>query len=299
MTRYISPLRYPGGKARMAPFLADTFAAQVGRMDIEIWMEPFAGGAGAALALLNADAVGEAWLVEKHPAIAALWRAITGRAEQLASLVAELNPTMDDWYRARRTLAGASRADFDDVQLGLAALIVNRCSRSGIVHPRVGPIGGKRQDGRWTIRSRWCGPKLADRILHVAGFGSRLRVWPGDGVDYIEQLPDSGLDGEVFLFVDPPYLGQGTNLYTNGFTAAEHERLAAALGRCNLPWLCTYDDHPQVAAMYRSQRIVSYLAPNTAGRAHVKREVAVLSDALHLVGEPLLLPRADPVWVRS
>jgi len=36
--RYVSPLRYPGGKAAMAPWLADMFADQGGLMDVEVWM---------------------------------------------------------------------------------------------------------------------------------------------------------------------------------------------------------------------------------------------------------------------
>lgn len=69
--RYLSPLRYRGGKARMARFLGEMFAQQIGAMDIEVWIEPFAGGAGAGLALLEARAVGEVWLTEKNPPDAA------------------------------------------------------------------------------------------------------------------------------------------------------------------------------------------------------------------------------------
>src|SRR5690625_5109627 len=50
--RYLSPLRYPGGKARMASALGDLFDRQVSMLDIEVWIEPFAGGAGAGLTLL-------------------------------------------------------------------------------------------------------------------------------------------------------------------------------------------------------------------------------------------------------
>lgn len=43
--RYLSPLRYPGGKASIAPMLGDMFTGQMSEMPIEIWIEPFAGGA--------------------------------------------------------------------------------------------------------------------------------------------------------------------------------------------------------------------------------------------------------------
>ena len=148
--RYVSPLRYPGGKARMAPFLADMFAEQVSEMDVEVWLEPFAGGAGAGLTLLDADAVCEVWLTEKNPAIAALWRTILTDGELLAAKVEATAPDLPLWERSREIVAAAAagQRDLDDAELRFAALVINRCSRSGMVTARVGPIGGKSQDGR-------------------------------------------------------------------------------------------------------------------------------------------------------
>jgi hypothetical protein len=38
--RWISPLRYPGGKGRMSAYLAELFEAQIGPMDVEVFVEP-------------------------------------------------------------------------------------------------------------------------------------------------------------------------------------------------------------------------------------------------------------------
>ncbi|MBK8172736.1 MAG: DNA adenine methylase [Sandaracinaceae bacterium] len=48
--RYLSPLRYPGGKARLAPVLSSI----IEKNDLASghYVEPYAGGAGVALALL-------------------------------------------------------------------------------------------------------------------------------------------------------------------------------------------------------------------------------------------------------
>ena len=48
--RFLSPLRYPGGKGRLAPYIAHLIAVQPSRPTS--YAEPFAGGAGAALRLL-------------------------------------------------------------------------------------------------------------------------------------------------------------------------------------------------------------------------------------------------------
>lgn len=276
--RYLSPLRYPGGKATIAQHLGDIYLAQHSDMPIEIWIEPFAGGAGAALDLLNRDVVDEAWLVDAHPALAAFWATVTDDGERLAALVASTVPTMQLWEQSREVLNADTADTFD---LAYAAFIVNRCSRSGIVAPRSGPMGGRHQNGRYTIASRFNGPALADRILHVHSFRSRLRVHHGDGIGYIEQLNDSGLVSEVVLFVDPPYIAEGNRLYTNGMDQADHRRLADALHATEARWLLTYDNHPDVrGALYPSHRVVPFNIRNTANRARLASELAVLSDNL-------------------
>lgn len=143
--RYVSPLRYPGGKARMSTYLADLFLHQAGYMDVEVWLEPFAGGAGAGLTLLEAGAVEDVWLIEKNPAVAAFWRHATTDGEALAARVADTTPTMALWSWSREVVAAGAGDQPGD--LGYAAFIVNRCSRSGMVTPKVGPMGGKANPG--------------------------------------------------------------------------------------------------------------------------------------------------------
>lgn len=77
--RWLSPLRYPGGKGRMVSALAEVFQGQFGLLDVEVWVEPFAGGAGAGLHLLERGVVDEVWLTEKNRALAAFWRTRRGR----------------------------------------------------------------------------------------------------------------------------------------------------------------------------------------------------------------------------
>ena len=71
--RYLSPLRYPGGKARLAPYLERLIRAQTPQPTQ--YAEPFAGGAGAALHLLHSGVVDQIHLNDLNPGIAAFWRA--------------------------------------------------------------------------------------------------------------------------------------------------------------------------------------------------------------------------------
>lgn len=278
--RYLSPLRYPGGKASIAPMLGDMFTGQMSEMPIEIWIEPFAGGAGAALNLVERGAVDEAWLVDANPAIAAFWATVLADGEHLATQVERTIPTMRLWERSRTLLEMADSVD--TYELAFAAFIVNRCSRSGIVAPRSGPIGGRAQDGRWTLASRFNGPALADRIRRVHALRSRLRSHYADGIRFIEDVDEAGICEEVVFFVDPPYLREGNRLYAHGMDRAAHQRLATALNGTAARWLLTYDNHPDVATvLYPERRVIPFGIRNTANRARQATELAVLSDNLN------------------
>jgi DNA adenine methylase len=51
--RYKSPLRYPGGKSALAGFMSKLF--DLNRLNDGHYAEPYAGGAGLALALLYSE----------------------------------------------------------------------------------------------------------------------------------------------------------------------------------------------------------------------------------------------------
>lgn len=309
--RHLSPLRYPGGKARMARWVADRFFEHAGPMDVEVWVEPFCGGGGAALHALVEHRVPEAWLHELNPALAALWWACLAEPARLAARVEATVPDVDMFYACRDLVAEATSRPFDggfqvargevrgDVLPGLdafevawAALVVNRCSRSGILSSsKVGPIGGRQQQGRWTVASRWMPQALAGRIHTVGGLAGDIWFTHGDGVTAVEQLAGSGLEDEVLLFVDPPYVAMGDALYAKGTQSGGlHRRLADALGATTAPWLLTYDAHPDVLALYPDQRVFAFDIPHTAGRAAVGVEYLVAADNVWLrpgCGNPL------------
>lgn len=300
--RYLSPLRYPGGKAKMASHLGEVFAIQHGLLDVEVWMEPFAGGAGAGLSLLDQGKVSEVWLVERHPALAAFWRTVVEQGDALADRVAGLAIDMSVWNDSRELVGAVSAGEvLPDVEIALAAFVVNRCSRSGIVTPSAGPIGGKHQQSKWHVGSRWNGPALAERIRHIHRLAPRIRVTEGDAIAHICELDGSvGIEDELFLFVDPPYLREGNRLYANGMTADDHERLAAALARTPARWLLTYDDEPLVhESLYPNQRVLAYEIANTANRSRIAVEYAVFSDNCSVHPEQRLLDRGDAIWVRG
>ena len=195
MSRYLSPLRYPGGKASIAPALLED-------IDAEVWFEPFSGGAGVGLRALFDGVVEELWLAESDPVVRGLWEWIIDDAESLAEAVERLRPDLDLFYRSRQIIAGGTAEVCD---LVLAGLVVNRCSHSGIIAGNVGPVGGKSQSGKYTVAARFDPDALARRIRLLAPLASRMRMVGADGIEALESLATSGADDDVVVFADPPY----------------------------------------------------------------------------------------------
>lgn len=301
--RYISPLRYPGGKARLTRWLAELFTTQHSAMDIEIWVEPFAGGAGAGLTLLANQHVQEVWLAEKNPALAAMWRTLINESGWLASQVRTLRPTMTQFLASRELVAAADHdpAAGTDRDLALAALILNRCSRSGIVSATVGPIGGRQQNGRWALTDRFNPTGLADRIEALTPLMNRVRFLGHDGISHIAELDGTvGIEDEMVIFADPPYIRDGQRLYAHPFTPTHHAALAAALNQCAAHWLLTYDRHPEIFdRLYRHRRVLSVAMTHTANRSHRDHEYLVVSPWFAISPDTAADYNVHARWVRD
>ena len=98
--RFDSPLRYPGGKASIAAFLARTI--ELNGLSGCSYLEPFAGGAGAALRLLRDGIVSELHLNDLDPRIIAFWRAVLDESERFADAVLAVPVNIEEWERQKQ-----------------------------------------------------------------------------------------------------------------------------------------------------------------------------------------------------
>lgn len=124
-----TPLRYPGGKARFAPFIASVM--QFNGLDGGHYMEPYAGGAGVALELLFDGVVTDIHINDADPAVYAFWFAATAYPDALISMVETEPINMDAWMHWRGVMHGKMAAT--DLERGFATLFMNRTNRSGIL----------------------------------------------------------------------------------------------------------------------------------------------------------------------
>lgn len=271
--RYLSPLRYPGGKARLAPYLARLISAQDPRPGQ--YAEPFAGGAGAALHLLHDGLVDKIHLNDLNPGIAAFWRASLDYPNQFCQKIFTIPLTIEEWRR--QAYIYAHPAGRDDLELGFATFYLNRTNRSGILD--AGPIGGFEQLGRWTIDARFNREALAIRIQTIADMRHRIYVTEYDALDFLASIQDVSAD--VFVYADPPYLVQGEGLYLHAFDAEAHLELARVLASADFPWILTYDDDPRITSLlYNGGRCATFDIAHTAHRQHVGTEAVIYSEQL-------------------
>lgn len=270
MTRYISPLRYPGGKARMAPAVRAWINSQPGPPVCLV--EPFAGGAGLSLALLADDTIATAHLGDLNPGLVAFWRTITTSqgARAMCDLIEDTPVTIDQWHHQREVYTAGTG---DDIDLGFATFFLNRTNRSGILGAR--PIGGLAQTGKWKLDARYNRTALIARIQAVATMGERITVSLADATDTINATAPG-----MALFVDPPYTDVD-RLYDRALPMAGHARLAHALSRTHTPWLLTYDNSPHITHLYAS---IGQVRPmrwaHTAHHPHIDTELIIASKEL-------------------
>jgi DNA adenine methylase len=269
----ISPLRYPGGKGALAPFLGRLIAGQA--KPAATYVEPFAGGAGAALRLLYDEYVDRIVLNDLDAGVAAFWRSVFHRTHELATRIEGAEVTVDAWHE-HRAVYQARATITDDVGLGFSTFFLNRTNRSGILSAR--PIGGLKQTGPWRIDARFNRASLAWRIRELGHYRNRVTVLQEDGLDVIEAHGGA----KHFIYADPPYLDRGSDLYLNTLTWADHERLARMLTSSRARWMVTYNHDDRVHHLYPRQRRAAFSIAHTAAHPHVGRELAVFSSLLEV-----------------
>jgi DNA adenine methylase len=237
-----TPLRYPGGKTQLAPFVIDLLRAN--RLLGGIYAEPFAGGAGLAWRLLLAGHVSEIWLNDIDPAIHGFWNSVLNQTDDLCGLIETTPVDIDEWHRQRGIM---DRGRVSPLKLGFATLFLNRTNRSGIING--GVIGGKNQTGNYKLDCRFNRVGLIEKIRRIASYREVVKLTCTDAMlcipKWAEEMPKRGL-----MNIDPPYFAKGQGLYTNFYTGADHKDLSSTIRQLKCPWMLTYDDVVDIERLY-------------------------------------------------
>ncbi len=278
---FASPLRYPGGKGRLGPWLSTV----IEKNDLRggWYVEPFAGGAGAALYLLLEGYVEHIVINDADPLIHAFWQSVVSETAAFVDMICRTPVTMGS--RARFQAVVANPEGHSTLELGFAAFFLNRTSRSGILAG--GVIGGKEQAGAYKLDARY---KTDDLIARVRAIGAKRERITVLGMDALDLLLDCspGFPAKTLLYLDPPYYVKGSQLYRNFYQHADHAAIAHCAKLAGHPLLITYDDVPEIRELYRGVRSSDFSIQYSTHRARPVASEVLFYANLHLPAPPTL-----------
>lgn len=272
MNKFVSPLRYPGGKLKVVDYVKRLFEVN-GLMD-GTYIEPYAGGASVALTLLFSEYANRIKINDIDRGIYAFWHSVLNETEALCRKINDTQVNMDMWQAQREIQT--RKQDAELLELGFSTFFLNRTNRSGILSG--GVIGGKNQDGNFKIDARYNKKDLIERIESVAEYADRIELTSMDAVELIKKIRKPS--EKSFCYLDPPYYVKGRDLYLNYYNDDDHRDIAKAIKRYKGKWIISYDAVPFISELYKDYRQKEYYLSYSAGNPAKGKEVIVYSDGL-------------------
>jgi len=272
---HFTPLRYPGGKAKLAVYVKSLMEAN--RLLDGEYVEPYAGGAAIALELLFHEYVSRIYINDISRPIHSFWKAVLHHTEGLCKLVKDTPVTVRAWDKQRQIMVNPF--DHDALALGFATFFLNRTNRSGILNG--GIIGGRDQTGPWKIDARYNAAELIRRIQSIADMKNRIRLTRQDALHFlksgVEKWPEKTL-----IYLDPPYYVKGRDLYYDFYTPKDHACVAGFVraGIKKQRWIVSYDNAPAIRKLYGASPHIIYYIGYSARSACQGSEVMFFCDGL-------------------
>ncbi len=275
--RYVSPLRYPGGKAKLTAFIKLLMAKNelVGGEYVEV----FAGGASVGLSLLLGGYVSKIHLNDIDSGIYAFWHSVLNNCDELCGMIRTKRVSVAEWERQRSVYHDTR--DRSLLERGFATFFLNRTNRSGIIASG-GMIGGRAQTGSWKLNARYNKKNLIDRITRIAERADDIRLYRDDGARLITRRLRRRSNCAL-VYLDPPYYVKGgRRLYANSYGPEDHEALSKLVSDLDLPWIVSYDNVVEIVRLYRNFRKRKFTLSYTASERTSGEEVIFFSPSLKI-----------------
>ena len=274
-TKHISPLRYPGGKAKLLRYIHQIISEN--NLVGGLYVEPFAGGASIALGLLLNGIMEKIIINDKDRAIYAFWYSILHKTEEFCSLIKETPITIETWERQKNIQKNEPDADL--LTLGFSTFFLNRTNRSGILN--AGVIGGRHQTGQYKIDARFNKLELISRIRAISDKRDNIDVLNEDAVDLLTSHDWSSHNEKVFIYLDPPYYTKGRNLYLNYYREDDHKEIADILSKSvGFKWVVSYDSVNFIKSLYQQYRCAHFQLNYSANNSGKGDEIMFYSNDL-------------------
>ena len=241
----ISPLRYPGGKTRFSKFIWESIISS--GESVKVFAEPFCGGAGAAISLLESKQVEHIALNDLDPLVSSFWKVTFGKSSKtkrdinwLIRNIETAEISVNEWRRLKASKPKSVR------EAAWKCLYLNRTSFNGILH-KAGPIGGWDQKKR-SLDVRFNREKLAKRLRQLYELGDQVERT--DCMNWKAFCSLYEKTSQAYIYLDPPYYHRAEQLYGYLFDEGLHCAMRDYLVSLSTPWILSYDDALEVRELY-------------------------------------------------
>ena len=252
-SHHFTPLRYPGGKGKLASFVKKII--QANKLDDGEYVEPYAGGAAVALELLFLEHVSHIHINDISKPIFSFWTSVLNSTDELCRLIVDTPRTVEIWDKQKAVLKAGTQSS--ELETGFALFFLNRTNRSGILN--AGIIGGRDQTGPWKIDARYNADELVRRIQSVARMSSRISLTNHDAVEFLRE-GSKKWPRKTLIYCDPPYYVKGRELYFDFYRHEDHCEIAQLVTSeiSEQSWIVSYDNVEAIREMYAGNQFITY-----------------------------------------
>lgn len=272
----ISPLRYPGGKAKIYNQIAELLKKN-NKLKIT-YIEPFAGGCGLALMLLKNNIVSSLFLNDIDKSIFCFWKSVLKYNSELCQMIDSAILTLEEREIQKSIQINKekinTRKKEDVLKLGFSTFYLNRVNRSGIIN--AGVIGGINQNGNYKMDCRFNKKKLIEKIQEIYTYRDKIRFYNLDVIDFLQRIKKK----DSFIFFDPPYYNKGKDLYVNFYEHDDHLNLASKISKLRNDWIVSYDNVDEIKNMYSQFRQKEFDITYTLENKRKAKEIIIFSNTL-------------------
>lgn len=280
-----SPLRYPGGKGKIARFIREII--RINGLSDGRYVEPYAGGAAVAWELLITGVVRRVAINDINRPVYAFWNSVLKHTDALCEMIEKTKVTVKTWDQQREIFRNEETAN--ELELGFAFFFLNRTNRSGILNG--GIIGGRDQTGPWKIDARYNKEELIARIGKIASLRSRIEITMMDAQEFLIDKSYNWKE-KTLVYLDPPYFHKGALLYYDAYEPGDHASIARSVRELDgFSWIVSYDDVRPIHDLYKGVPWLQYTLNYSARSSTRGREAMFFSKNLKV--PPALYPLVE------
>ena len=271
MVKIKSPLRYPGGKSKAIPKIAQYFPEKFAE-----FREPFVGGGSVFIYVRQTYPKTKVWINDLNYDLYCFWKYTQLDSNSLADQIAAIREKTTSGRQLFNNYQEVSES-ISEFERAVRFFILNRITFSGTVDS--GGYSEAAYKSRFTTSS----------ISRLKLLGTLLKNVKITNLDYRDVLEQDGED--VFIFLDPPYLAATqSRLYgKNGHLhiGFNHIEFSKEIIKTPHKWLITYDDSKEIRENFKFANINIYEWQLQYGMNNYKQDKAAKGKELFILNYPV------------